>query len=83
MSDMDGYRDPLCPTCGLTPCDCPTDADAPILCVHGKDVDTWCAACTVAASNPGSSAALWPSRCDATAQGSSQAASGCASADGS
>jgi hypothetical protein len=49
MSDMDGYRAPECPTCGLDPCDCPSDADAPILCAHGKNVDTWCAACTVAA----------------------------------
>lgn len=48
MSDMDGYRDPECRDCGLVPCDCPSDVDAPILCAHGREVGTWCAACEAA-----------------------------------
>lgn len=38
---------PVCPQCRNEDCDCPQDADGPIYCLHGKDVDTFCAECAV------------------------------------
>ena len=49
MSDMDGYRDPICRECGADSCACPSDADAPIVCAHGVEVGTDCPECVVAA----------------------------------
>jgi hypothetical protein len=39
---------PICPQCrSQEDCDCPQDADGPIYCLHGKDVDTFCVDCAV------------------------------------
>lgn len=48
MSDMDGYRDPICRECGADSCICPSDFDAPITCLHGKYTHDFCAECEVA-----------------------------------
>lgn len=48
MSDMDGYLDPECRDCGLLACGCPSDADAPIRCLHGQWLHEYCAECAVA-----------------------------------
>jgi len=40
---------PICPQCRQEDCDCPQDADGPIYCIHGKDVDTFCVECSVEA----------------------------------
>ena len=49
MSDMDGYRDPICRECGADICACPSDADAPLVCAHGVEVGTCCGLCEAAA----------------------------------
>ena len=52
MSDMDGYETPdVCRVCGEStlPCACPSDADAPLTCLHGRTVDDYCPDCAVEA----------------------------------
>ena len=48
MSDMDGYLDTECRDCGLVPCDCPSDLDAPEMCAHRVRLHDYCAECAVA-----------------------------------